>query len=369
MRLYVVSAGLSILLAAGAAVWFYQRSEKRHRARVQAIPEITRLASENKFLAAFLLMREAEPYLPDDPELARIAENTTRVVSIRSSPAGTVVEIKDYLSPEQAWFRLGTTPLEKISIPAGHFRWRVSKQGVGEYSGAPSTESEMNFRLDSAESAPEGMVRVPGGRWVDFIGFLGRLGPYDLPPFYIDRFEVTNRQYQDFVDKGGYKKQEYWKQKFFRDGRELSWEQAMDLFRDTTGRPGPSTWEAGRYPEGQADYPVSGVSWYEAAAYAAFAGKNLPAIAQWYKAAHTALARYIVRQSNFSGSGLAPVGKFAGMGPYGTYDMAGNVREWSWNEVDENRRFILGGAWDGPAYIYGVLAVRPLARERFPLRS
>ncbi len=59
----------------------------------------------------------------------------------------------------------------------------------------------------------------------------------------------------------------------------------MAKFRDTTGRPGPSTWSAGHYPEGQADFPVSGVSWFEASAYAAFAGKRLPVLAQWFDTA------------------------------------------------------------------------------------
>ena len=55
----------------------------------------------------------------------------------------------------------------------------------------------------------------------------------------------------------------------------------MPQFRDSTGRPGPSTWELGTYPDGQDDWPVSGVSWYEAAAYAAFAGKTLPTVYHW----------------------------------------------------------------------------------------
>src|ERR1700676_4665750 len=101
----------------------------------------------------------------------------------------------------------------------------------------------------------------------------------------------------------------------------------MDLLRDSTGRPGPSTWEAGHYPAGQADYPVGGVSWYEAAAYAEFAGKSLPVIAQWFLAAPSSTAKYIVRESNFSLSAPAPVGKYQGLGPWGTYDMAGNVSE------------------------------------------
>ena len=180
---------------------------------------------------------------------------------------------------------------------------------------------------------------------------LGDFGPYDLPAFYMDRFEVTNRQYQEFVDKGGYQKREYWKEKFLRDGKELSWEQAIDLFRDSTGRPGPSTWVAGHYPAGQADYPVGGVSWYEASAYAEFAGKSLPAIAQWYLAAPSAVAKYITPLSNFSAS-PAPVGKYQGIGPLGTYDMAGNVAEWCRNESGGGARYQLGGGFNTQANEY-----------------
>jgi hypothetical protein len=52
-----------------------------------------------------------------------------------------------------------------------------------------------------------------------------------------------------------------------------------------TGRPGPSTWLFGTYPEGEADYPVGGVSWYEAVAYAHFVGKALPTTWHWDAAA------------------------------------------------------------------------------------
>ena len=80
------------------------------------------------------------------------------------------------------------------------------------------------------------------------------------------------------MDAGGYQKQEYWKHSFAKHGRVISWGEAMAEFKDATGRPGPSTWETGDYPKGQDDYPVSGVSWYESAAYAEFVGKSLPTL-------------------------------------------------------------------------------------------
>jgi len=61
----------------------------------------------------------------------------------------------------------------------------------------------------------------------------------------VDKFEVTNRQFKEFADAGGYQKRDYWKEPFVKDGKSLTWEQAMAEFHNTTGRPGPSTWEAG----------------------------------------------------------------------------------------------------------------------------
>jgi dienelactone hydrolase len=102
---------------------------------------------------------------------------------------------------------------------------------------------------------------------------------------------------------------------------------------------------AGHYPDGRADYPVGGVSWYEASAYAEFAGKSLPVIAQWYLAAPSAVAKYITPLSNYSTS-PAPVGRYQGVGPLGTYDMAGNVAEWCRNESGGGARYLLGGAFN-----------------------
>jgi dienelactone hydrolase len=196
------------------------------------------------------------------------------------------------------------------------------------------------------------------------LDFVGWVGPYDLPTYYIDRLEVTNKEYQEFVDQGGYSKREFWKEKFVKNGHELSWDEAMQQLRDRTGRPGPATWQGGRYPDGQGDYPVSGVSWYEASAYAAFVGKSLPTFPQWYRAAPPERTMAIVRQSNIVHSRVAPVGSFYGLGPFGTLDMAGNVREWTQNLVEPEARLILGGAWNSQPYLYAEpLSLLPFDRS------
>lgn len=362
-----VAAVVAILLGSGA--WTYRRYERRQWASDKAIPEITKLQEGRQFLAAFLLTKEAEQYLPGDARLAQLESRNSQVVSIASSPSGANIEIKDYLSPKSDWYSLGTTPLSNVQIPAGYLRWRVSKPGVGEYISAPLTTPQMKFQLDAEMAAPDGMSFVSGQTWVSYIGFVGLVGPYRLPPFYIDRYEVTNRQYQEFVDNGGYQKREFWKEPFVRDARKIGWDQALAFFRDSTGRPGPSTWVGGHYPPGQENYPVSGVSWYEAAAYAAYAGKSLPAFAQWYAAAPPDAGDYIAQVSNVSLSGSqsnpAPVGKYQGLGPYGTYDMAGNVSEWVLNPTTESSYFILGGDSRAPSYAYSdPQALSPWDRSR-----
>jgi hypothetical protein len=142
-----------------------------------------------------------------------------------------------------------------------------------------------------------------------------------------------------------------------RSGRTIA------TFHDLTGRPGPSTWQLGAYPDGAGEQPVGGVSWYEAVAYAEFAGKSLPTVDEWNRAAGIGVNSDILQLSNFGGKAAAPAGKHRGMAPFGTYDMAGNLKEWTTN-ASSDRRYFLGGAWDEPPYQFTVPDARtPFTRE------
>jgi predicted Ser/Thr protein kinase len=340
-----IGAAIVVVMSAAGA-WLYHGIEQRRWAREVAIPQATAKTASGQPLAGYVLLRQAGQILKGDPQVASIEKSATEDVSIRSEPEGAKVEIQDYVKSEP-WFTVGTTPLTKVRVPKGYFRWKVTKPGVGEYVSAQPEAPSIRFPLAAANKG-DGMVPVPAGAVGEFVDFIGWITG-SLPAFSIDKFEVTNAQYQQFVDQGGYRDPKYWNEEFVKDGKRLRWQEAMDLFRDPTGRPGPSTWEAGHYPPGKANYPVSGVSWYEAAAYAVFTGKSLPTLIQWYDVAPGDTAAAAAAASNFNEKGPAPVGSFPGVGPYGTYDMVGNVREWTVTE-SEGSRFILGGAWGTQAY-------------------
>ncbi len=165
-----------------------------------------------------------------------------------------------------------------------------------------------SYRLHAPGELPDEMVFVPAGAFEMYLPGLDDLKTEATQAFLMDRYEVTNRDYKRFVDAGGYTDPRYWRQPFVERGREIPWKEATARLVDRTGRLGPATWEVGSFPEGAGDLPVAGVSWYEAAAYAEWAGKSLPTIFHWNRVAFTVASSRIVPLANLAGRGLVPVG-------------------------------------------------------------
>jgi formylglycine-generating enzyme required for sulfatase activity len=231
-----------------------------------------------------------------------------------------------------AW-RLWTNQKNLQRVP----RATPQQSTTGPTSGASQPSQDLNQNIP-----PEGMVFVPGG-----IFKMGRDDGDDLErpahivevkPFFIDRNEVTNEEYQRFILGAN--------------------------------RRAPAHWAGGKIPEGQMKFPVVKVSWSDATAYAQWSKKRLPTEAEWEFAARGTDGRLYPWGNEWkpdyanAGQGktgrLFDAGRYAsGASPFGALDMCGNVWEWTANEYKDypgrktasahagsGLKVIRGGAYD-----------------------
>ena len=352
---FLLPAILGLFAVFIIAAFLLYRHSRIKWAREEALPEIERLRNEMNLTAAFKLVQKAKKYLSEEPKFRELASFVTTKMTVLTDPPGADVYIREYSDLDGEWKNIGKTPIDTLEMPYYTFyRMKIEKPGYENVMAIALTDYDTLSRTLFREgTVPENMVYVEG-YWdeVKDVFVKGNCG------FFMDRYEVTNKQYKDFVDNGGYRKPEYWKNEFVKDGKILSRDEAIALFTDKTGRPGPSIWEAGDYPDGQDDYPVTGVSWYEAAAYAEYAGKSLPTGDHWDSGAgfhmdliYEYFGSKLYPLSNFRGKGPESVRKSRAVTCFGAYDMAGNVREWCWNETRSGRIYC-GGGWSDPTYLY-----------------
>lgn len=222
-------------------------------------------------------------------------------------------------------------------------RWLVKKQAEQHHSGSPT------FPL-YGQSLPQtdrlsDMVKVPEGSFL--YGDQGASVVLDHG-YWIDQYPVTNERYRAFIEAGGYENQQNWSQ----DG--WKWK----IRKEITG---PEYWDDEEW--NKADHPVVGVSYYEAEAYAKWAGRRLPTEQEWEKAARGDKdgrqypwgEEFNSHRCNSNRSGIGhttPVTKYPnGASPYGCYDMVGNAWEWcsSWSNENQDQCVLRGGSWfNGP---------------------
>ena len=318
----------AVVALLGLSGWLVHRAMLERRL-LGTLPAVAQLVDRKEFAKAADLLKEAHAFLPRNPAVQALWVKVTREVTIETDPPGAMVSVRAYQSGDSGWEELGQTPLAKARVVRSRWVWRVAKAGFETRLFLGANPPKALLRLDAKGTLPEGMVRVTVEDASNnlYMPGLAHLPEVPIPDYFLDRTEVTNSEFKRFVDAGGYLKAEYWKQPFIKEGRSVPWSEAILAFRDATGRPGPAGWAVGNFPKGQDRHPVTGVSWYEAAAYAAFAGKSLPTVYHWNTASGLFDAPLVVPGSNFAGSGTRPVGAVGGLGDYGLSDMAGNAKE------------------------------------------
>ena len=393
-RRWAAAAVIAVLLIAGAiyAGIAHLRSREEQAQETKALSQIAVLVEQDRYGAAFALARplSGDASARANPAFVQLWQQIVVPIKPLVAQSGATVFFKAYDDVDGEWIPAGTTPLTQwVDAPRGAVRLKVEKQGfrTGYFVAAvpgPSVQTQLPQRfpfdrpsvpleLAAADALPEDMVFVPhsnvpvylSGWSTDLLGS----DRHDIPAFAIARSEVTNREFKEFIDAGGYDAPRFWQDLRFKyRGQQLAWPEARKLFVDTTGRPGPAGWQLSTYPSGQDDLPVVGISWYEAVAYARFRKEMLPTIHHWMRAAFTPYdpmfptAAAITAQSRFFADAPESARSEHGLGPWGTYHMAGNAREWVWNFAGDDA-VALGSGWPEYASNFArVYTADPMAR-------
>ena len=217
-----------IIIVSLVIIWFFKKQTKIQWAKDAAIPQIKQLIEDGDYETAFHVAQKAEKYNSNNPQFNKLWPRMSRVVSIHTVPPDAKVFIKEYEDIDGDWEYLGNTSIEGIKLPLSFFRWKIQKDGYETVKHAhPGMDGQISFHLDKVGTIPLGMVRVTGGKERIRIFGLNNLAKVQLNDFYIDRYEVTNKQYKQFMDSGGYQNRKYWKHEFIKDGQIVSWEEAM----------------------------------------------------------------------------------------------------------------------------------------------
>ena len=267
---------------------------------------------------------------------AKAAVAASGELIVATSPEAEIVATRDSTVHQM---RSG----DALTLPAGEYLVKISANGFNAVELIAHVDanrkSSYDVQLVRMDVNGKDMVHVQGND--------------TIKAFLLDKYEVTNEQYLEFIRSGGYR------------------QPALRRFVDSTGSPGPRGWSGGLYAEGTAKHPVVGVSWTEADAYARWRGKQLPTRAQWW---HAALRRgyslpwgadteTINERANFRLESAVAVGSHPrGVSHVGAHDMAGNVREWLRDGSGDARKHVaVGGSWQDPTYLFD-----PQWSEEFP---
>ncbi len=277
--------------------------------------------------------KKPKPIAPQQPEVS--VKTPRRVEPPAPAPDSLLAEFHASPAPP-----LPDDPVERMVFQK---RWALVTQNSKSVANHPNWS---DLRSRCVQSLEETFALVPAG-----LATLSQTlndepespqEEVEVEPYYLAVYPVTNADFQFFVDDGAYENLDLWPEEI--------WPHLIE-FDDLTGTPAPRFWRDGRHDARRAKHPVTGVSWYEAIAYAGWAGLRLPTEAEWQMA-----ASWRIRSSadlfrrfpwgdamdstrcNLWNSGVGTTAAtdeyLAGAAPNGVSQLIGNVWEWVSTEFD-----------------------------------
>jgi len=305
---------------------------------------------------------------PKNKLLKLYFEKSTYPINIKSDSLQALVFIK--YGDDTLWTEIGLTPIDSIRVPwfKGKYDFQLKfKVNNRIIVATPDRSGEFDFGNIEQYPIEHAIIPETKNSMMFFPGI--NFGNVSIETFSISKTEVSNKEFQDFVNSGGYEDSQYWDFPIKIGGLEYNFEGSIKKFIDKHGQYGPANWSYGQYANNAENFPVTGISWFEARAYAKYKGYKLPNIFQWLSSA--GLSGFVsdlpdISRSNLESSQLCEVGDSRGENYFQLKNIAGNVREWTTNpQGGENDKFsILGGSYSDNFYSFNDYhAISPFDRS------
>jgi len=359
----IILTGLVLLIF----VYFFRKINNNQALVSEIIPELIEIYDEGKIAESFNKAKELLEDYPNNDIIKNYFDKSSRYVYLKTDINGVDVSVQ--YAGDSTYVYLGKTPLDSFVVP--NF-WNSHKIKLS-LNGIDYIENSNNFH---DYYFPKGDYVIPKNHKI----FLGKdfnvmrlqgleFRNINIQPFSIGTNEVSNVDYQEFVDAGGYENPSYWDFPFRQGNKTIDFKSTVKLFTGKYGKPGPANWSYGKFPSGLDNHPVTGLSWFEARAYAKFKNLELPNVFQWLYASGSGTSSIydseVLNNSNFNSSEIRNV--FDSRGSNGQINnIAGNVKEWLLNPFGENNieYSILGGSYlESPYYFKNYSSLPPTDRS------
>ncbi|MDC1336344.1 SUMF1/EgtB/PvdO family nonheme iron enzyme [Flavobacteriaceae bacterium] len=348
----VIVLSISILLV---FLYFFKKIKSNENFVNQVIPEIIELYDSGQIGKAFLKSKALFEEYPSNEIIENYFKKSSRYAYLKTDTSGVDVSVQ--YAEDSIYNYIGQTPIDSFLVPN---TWPSHKLKLtyNKIDFVKEWSDNHNYRFpDKTIFIPDGHKVILGSdpwMFLQGVNFEG----IKLNSFSISNNEVSNKEYQKFVDSGGYENQRYWDFPFQVGDKIYDFNSSIKLFVDKYGKLGPSNWSFGKYPTGLGNHPVTGISWFEARAFARFSNLSLPNIYQWLYASGipdnwSVVDLSVTKGSNYNSTQTREVDNKNGS-YNGLNNIGGNVKEWTLNPNGDNKDkySILGGSFKEAPYTF-----------------
>ena len=360
----IISSGLVLLIF----IYFFRKINTNQNLVNEIIPELIEVFDSGEISKSFIMSRDLLKRYPNNEIIKNYYSKSSRYVKLKTNKKG--IDVSVMYPGDSTYNYIGKTPIDSFVVP-NNYQYHYLKFNYGNAEFIEKSRNNHNYRF------PENTIEIPSGHkpflgitlrrmWLQGLDFEN----INIKAFSIAENEVSNKDFQEFVDAGGYENRIYWDFPFQVGNKTYDFNSSIKMFTDRYGRPGPSNWAYGQFPTGLDNYPVTGISWFEARAFAKYSNLSLPNVYQWLLASGNPenlgnVNQYVTRNSNYNSTQLREVSNK--LGSYnGLNNIGGNIKEWTLNPNGYNQEkfSIMGGAFNEPSYTFNnYYSLSPLDRS------